>query len=387
MNIANIVLLLQLSLSLLASPKLTPTQTAFVNNAVTVAEEALAASSSTSTPAMTTDLTATALSISYINPSIVVEGNTNVLTIAGSGFQNNASVMIGGAKLTTTGNFSQNSITVNYPSLLPAGTYGVTVTNPDGGTHTLTNAFTVSAPQEISAPLVSGASEPTTTVALCPRKVFYEDTLLNQENPNGETLLLPCSLNQSSGLGSGVYLNDEGQVVTADGSLYQSEAQQTQIQPINNQAQIESQNYQAQYQVVQAKLQPLQVQFNALQAIFSNNDCSESEVGTKEVDCLLAASQEGDVGEYESAIQTDFITPVTTASVAYENTLDNLYQQIFQIRMAYHQQVAGISNSPIGLSEEQGEEQNALTVANAKITAIDQQIQIARLDYQNGTSF
>lgn len=139
-------------------------------------------------------------------------------------------------------------------------------------------------------------------------------------------------------------------------------------------------DYNAQYQAVQEKIKPLQDQFNALQAICPSLSQAGGEEGIK---CLLAASQAGDVGEYINAIQNDFLTPVTDLSITYENKLDNLHQQIFQVKMDYHQQVANINSSPGDMTLANGEQQIALTAANAKINALSQQIQFTLQDYQN----
>lgn len=154
--------------------------------------------------------------------------------------------------------------------------------------------------------------------------------------------------------------------------------QQADQQAANNQAQA---RYQTQYQSVQAKISPLQAQYDALKAIFLSQECSGFAGGEQGIKCLLASSQAGDVSEYENAIQNDFITPVTDKSTAYENQLDNLFQQIFQVKMDYHQQIANIDRSPIGLSAQNGEKQNALIAANAKINALNSQIQTLRLGY------
>ena len=171
---------------------------------------------------------------------------------------------------------------------------------------------------------------------------------------------------------------------TCQFSQQQQQAQyQQQAQATASQAQA---RYQAQYQAVQGKIKPLQDQYNALDAIFSSQACSglsgaEGEQGTK---CLLASQQAGDVAGYESAIQGDFLTPVTDMSIIYENKLDALQQQIFQVKMDYHQQIANIADSGTNMSQAQGEERNALAAANIKIDALNQQIQQVRLAYQNG---
>ncbi len=103
-------------------------------------------------PVVTTSPTVSSPSISYINPSIIVQGNSNTLTIVGSGFQNGATLMIGGLAKLNTNSTSPNSMSVSYPGSLPAGTYGVTVTNPDGGSFTVRNALTISAPEAYSQP-------------------------------------------------------------------------------------------------------------------------------------------------------------------------------------------------------------------------------------------
>jgi hypothetical protein len=161
-------------------------------------------------------------------------------------------------------------------------------------------------------------------------------------------------------------------------------AQQARLQgQAAEQAQI---NYQAQYQVVQAKIRPLQDQYNVLEAIFLGQGCSglSGAMGEAGIKCLLAANQAGDVSEYENAIRNNFITPVTNLSIVYENKLDDLFQQIFQVKMDYHQQLSNIHGRGSTVTQAQAEEQYALAAANAKINALNQQIQQVRFSYQNG---
>ncbi|MCL4403912.1 hypothetical protein M1432_00995 [Patescibacteria group bacterium] len=158
-------------------------------------------------------------------------------------------------------------------------------------------------------------------------------------------------------------------------------------QQLEAQAAAEAQmRYQTQYQAVQEKIQPLQSQLSGLQSQ-TNQMCSGngSFEGSTGVECTYLANQETYVGQYENAILADFITPVTNTSISYENELDNLYQQIFQVKMNYAKQIYGInSRGGISMQEAIGEEQNAATAANTQITAIDQQIQTVLLEYKQG---
>jgi hypothetical protein len=95
-NLSSIVVLLHLVLTLLSNPSTAnSTQAqALATQAIGMATQVLS-TDTTSTSVAATTPAVTPLSINYINPNIVVRGRVNVLTIQGTGFQNDASVMIG----------------------------------------------------------------------------------------------------------------------------------------------------------------------------------------------------------------------------------------------------------------------------------------------------
>lgn len=149
--------------------------------------------------------------------------------------------------------------------------------------------------------------------------------------------------------------------------------------------QVEAQaRYDAQYQIVQAKVRSLQSQLDELLAVSSSPTCSQFTQGATQQDCLRAAQQAAAISSYQASLLATFraLTPVTDISVAYENQIDGLQQQIFQIKMSYYEQVSLIRG--VDLQFAQGEQQNLLAAANAKIASLQQQIQTAFLRYQSG---
>ena len=160
------------------------------------------------------------------------------------------------------------------------------------------------------------------------------------------------------------------------GSAYcQSPQQQTKASS-DSQALV---RYQAQYQAVQDKIKPSQEQIDYLNK--KSSACSGAEGGIQGAACLLAAQQAGDAAEYVGAILKDFLTPVTDTSIIYENKLDDLHNQIYWIKINYHQDVANITG--VDMASYTGRSQNLLNTANAKIDAINQQILATQQEYQN----
>jgi len=84
-------------------------------------------------------LAAVPLGIGTLTPANGVAAGGTTLTIRGSGFQNGATVTIGGKAATVTIK-DMNTLTVITPAL-PAGAQRVTITNPDGEAITLDAAF------------------------------------------------------------------------------------------------------------------------------------------------------------------------------------------------------------------------------------------------------
>ena len=133
---------------------------------------------------------------------------------------------------------------------------------------------------------------------------------------------------------------------------------------------------------VQAKLAPLQAQLTTLQTTTISQECSgeDGAFGTQGEECLLASSQAADVSEYENAILSDFVTPVTNTSIVCENKEDNIFDQIFQVKMNYAQAYEDASSTAGFVSEMQGEQQQLIDAANAQITALNEQLQTVRFE-------
>jgi hypothetical protein len=95
-------------------------------------------------------------SINTITPKRGDEGATSLqLTISGTDFQNGATVTLGGSGLTVGSTSFVNTgtlqTTVDILPTAPIGARSVTVTNPDGGSQTLSSLFTVDAVPVISS--------------------------------------------------------------------------------------------------------------------------------------------------------------------------------------------------------------------------------------------
>lgn len=82
-----------------------------------------------------------ALSVTSVSPRSGRTAGGTAVTIAGSGFQSGATVAFGGNAATNVTVVSTASITATTPPH-PAGTVNVTVTNPNGQSATLLNAYT-----------------------------------------------------------------------------------------------------------------------------------------------------------------------------------------------------------------------------------------------------
>src|SRR5436853_6851726 len=95
-------------------------------------------------------------SVASISPSSGSTAGGSSVTISGSNLFSGATVSIGGANATGVTVVSSTSITAATPAHA-AGTAGVTVTNTDGQSSTLANAFTYSAPTN-PAPSVTSVS-------------------------------------------------------------------------------------------------------------------------------------------------------------------------------------------------------------------------------------
>ncbi len=176
----------------------------------------------------------------------------------------------------------------------------------------------------------------------------------------------------------------EQQAAQAAQEAQQAAQQQASQQAAQSAAQAETAMYQTQYQAVQAEIQPLQAQASSINAYLVNT-CSGSSAafGAEGEECALYSNQGLYVSQYEDAILADFIKPVTTLSITCENNMDNLNEQIFQIKMNYAQQ-AYDSDGAHGAAMNEAIQQALLTAANSQITAINQQIQSVQLECENG---
>ena len=81
--------------------------------------------------------------ITFVNPTIMIAGYQNTVSISGSGFESNAQVMLGSTGLQVTGTITPTSISAQYPSGFNPGLYDVTVKNPDGGQFMFPGAITI----------------------------------------------------------------------------------------------------------------------------------------------------------------------------------------------------------------------------------------------------
>ena len=81
--------------------------------------------------------------ITYVNPTIMISGYANTISINGTGFESGATVKLGDTGLHINGNITSRIISAAYPAGFNPGTYDVTVINPDGGQFTYPSAITI----------------------------------------------------------------------------------------------------------------------------------------------------------------------------------------------------------------------------------------------------
>jgi hypothetical protein len=87
--------------------------------------------SATSLYTIVTGFTAPAPAIQRVSPSVAVAGVNTVITITGINFASNAVVKLGSFTLAISSQTAQQ-IVATVPSTVPANTYQLSVTNPDG---------------------------------------------------------------------------------------------------------------------------------------------------------------------------------------------------------------------------------------------------------------
>ncbi len=96
--------------------------------------------------------------ITSVEPNTGLSSGGNVVTINGTNFQNGAIVSFGGTSATNVSVTDSTSITATTPPH-EANTVGVSVTNPDGNSATLTNAFTYTPSIYVISGYVTGAGD------------------------------------------------------------------------------------------------------------------------------------------------------------------------------------------------------------------------------------
>jgi len=82
--------------------------------------------------------------VASVTPASAAAGEAVSIAILGEGFQDGATVFIGGLAASGVQVSGDTAISATSPSALPAGTHDVVVNNPDGSSDTLEGAFTVS---------------------------------------------------------------------------------------------------------------------------------------------------------------------------------------------------------------------------------------------------
>ena len=142
--------------------------------------------------------------------------------------------------------------------------------------------------------------------------------------------------------------------------------------------------YQNQYNKVQTKMDDLQEQYDKLMEQSLGTSCAGQYQGLTGANCLAYSQQAGAVMEYKSAIFSNFITPVTDTTIEYENKLDDLNQKVFQLKMDYYKSVANMAGSPMTTNTYNGRVAQLLTASNAKIDALNQEIQFTWSNYKMG---
>lgn len=165
-----------------------------------------------------------------ISPTSSQAGTQQLVTLTGQSFLAGATVTIGGEALTNIEVQSETTIEATVPASINAGSYDVTITNPDGQFSTLSDAYTVLAPppsltsispsvvtvgQQITltgenflagasvsigtvvaeSPTVINATQMTTVVPLSMAAGLYGVTVTN---PDGQSAVLPDALTVSA---------------------------------------------------------------------------------------------------------------------------------------------------------------------------------------------
>lgn len=80
-----------------------------------------------------------------VSPAGATEGEVVDMTVVGVGFDEGAQIFVGGLAASQLQVHGDSAITARSPTALPVGTHDVMVTNPDGSTDTLLDAWVVGA--------------------------------------------------------------------------------------------------------------------------------------------------------------------------------------------------------------------------------------------------
>lgn len=100
----------------------------------------------------------TPLSITSIDPSTIIADYANLIALKGTGFESSTQVTVGDEPVQVSGAVTQTLMYVKYEGDMSPGTYGITATNPDGGTFTFAKSLTITSAQT-SAPSAAASSE------------------------------------------------------------------------------------------------------------------------------------------------------------------------------------------------------------------------------------
>jgi hypothetical protein len=105
--------------------------------------------------------------VRLLEPTVIVAGRTNTLSIFGQGFTSSSLVRLTGFGLLTTSFVNAGALTATVPDNVPAGVYGVDVADPVNGVSSAPTPLTVIAPtQPPPTPLPPPpTAEPTNTLA------------------------------------------------------------------------------------------------------------------------------------------------------------------------------------------------------------------------------
>lgn len=105
-------------------------------------------------------LAQTALSLASVSPDTVMIGHQMCITINGSGFIEETTVQLRGIGTVSDIFANDSTLTMDLPQTILAGTYSMTVSNPNGNTATVNNALTVTIPPTATVePVIIAQSE------------------------------------------------------------------------------------------------------------------------------------------------------------------------------------------------------------------------------------